>query len=82
MKVTDEWQTSTVPVVGGRLRSSMRNNDHLGMQTEMIRLDNDFVVVKAAVESQRESSLAMEQRRAKEMPNWQTRWLSWLKREP
>ncbi len=53
IKVGDEWQTRTFPVVGGRLRILHENNDHLGIQTEIIRLDNDFVVVKAAVESQR-----------------------------
>ncbi len=53
VKVGDEWQTRTFPVVGGRLRILHENNDHLGIQTEIIRLDTDFVVVKAAVESQR-----------------------------
>ncbi len=53
VKVGNEWQTRTFPVVGGRLRILHENNDHLGIQTEIIRLDNDFVVVKAAVESQR-----------------------------
>jgi hypothetical protein len=53
VKVGDEWQTRTFPVVGGRLRILHENNDHLGIQTEIIRLDPDFVVVKAAVESQR-----------------------------
>jgi hypothetical protein len=53
VKVADEWQIRTFPVVGGRLRILHENNDHLGIQTEIIRLDNDFVVVKAAVESQR-----------------------------
>ncbi len=53
VKVGDEWQTRTFPVVGGRLRILHENNDHLGIQTEIIRLENDFVVVKAAVESQR-----------------------------
>ncbi len=53
MKVNGEWQSRTFPVVGGRLRILHENNDHLGIQTEIIRLDNDFVVVKAAVESQR-----------------------------
>jgi hypothetical protein len=53
VKVGDEWQTRTFPVVGGRLRILHENNDHLGIQTEIIRLDADFVVVKAAVESQR-----------------------------
>src|SRR5271157_2780821 len=53
MKVYGEWQSRTFPVVGGRLRILHENNDHLGIETEIIRLDNDFVVVKAAVESQR-----------------------------
>ena len=53
MKVNGEWQTRTFPVVGGRLRILHENNDHLGIQTEIIRLEPDFVVVKAAVESQR-----------------------------
>jgi hypothetical protein len=53
VKVGEEWQTRTFPVVGGRLRILHENNDHLGIQTEIIRLDTDFVVVKAAVESQR-----------------------------
>ncbi len=53
VKVDNEWQIRTFPVVGGRLRILHENNDHLGIQTEIIRLDPDFVVVKAAVESQR-----------------------------
>ncbi len=53
VKVDNEWQTRTFPVVGGRLRILHENNDHLGIQTEIIRLDPDFVVVKAAVENQR-----------------------------
>ena len=53
VKVGNEWQTKVFPVVGGRLRILHENNDHLGIQTEIIRLENDFVVVKAAVESQR-----------------------------
>ncbi len=53
VKIGNEWQTRTFPVVGGRLRILHENNDHLGIQTEIIRLDPDFVVVQAAVESQR-----------------------------
>ena len=53
VKIGNEWQTRVFPVVGGRLRILCENNDHLGIQTEIIRLENDFVVVKAAVESQR-----------------------------
>jgi hypothetical protein len=53
VKVGNEWQTRTFPVVGGRLRILHENNDSLSIQTEIIRLENDFAVVKAAVESQR-----------------------------
>ncbi len=52
VKVGNEWQTRIFPVVGGRLRILHENNDNLSIQTEIVRLDNDFVVVKAAVESQ------------------------------
>lgn len=53
VKVGQEWQTRVFPVVGGRLRILHENNDHISIQTEIVRLDNDFVVIKAAVESQR-----------------------------
>ncbi len=51
VKVGNEWQTRTFPVVGGRLRILHENNDNLSIQTEIIRLENDFAVVKAAVEN-------------------------------
>ncbi|AFM28224.1 hypothetical protein [Desulfomonile tiedjei] len=53
VKVGQEWQTRVFPVVGGRLRILHESNDQISIQTEIVRLDNDFVVVKAAVESQR-----------------------------
>jgi len=53
VKVGQEWQTRVFPVVGGRLRILHENNDRISIQTEIVRLDNDFVVVRAAVESQR-----------------------------
>jgi hypothetical protein len=53
VKVGNDWQTRTFPVVGGRLRILHENNDNLSIQTEIIRLDSDFAVVKAAVESQK-----------------------------
>jgi hypothetical protein len=52
VKVGPEWQTRVFPVVGGRLRIFHETNDHVSIQTEIVRLDLDFVVVKAAVESQ------------------------------
>jgi len=51
VKVGNEWQTRTFPVVGGRLRILHENNDNLSIQTEIVRLDNDFAVIKAVVES-------------------------------
>ena len=53
VKVGQEWQTRVFPIIAGRLRIFHENNDHLSIQTEIVRLDTDFVVVKAAVESQR-----------------------------
>ena len=50
VKVGNEWQTKTFPVVGGRLRIAHESNDRLEIQTEIVRLDEDFVVVKANVE--------------------------------
>jgi hypothetical protein len=52
VKVGQEWQTRVFPIVGGRLRILHESNDHPSIQSEIVRLDNDFVVVKAAVESQ------------------------------
>jgi hypothetical protein len=53
VKVGQEWQTRVFPIIGGRLRILHESNDNLSIQTEIVRLDNDFVVVKAAIESQR-----------------------------
>ncbi len=53
VKVGNEWMTKTFPVVGGRLRILHENNDRLSIQTELLKLNADFVVVKAEVESQK-----------------------------
>jgi hypothetical protein len=53
VKVGQEWQTRVFPIIGGRLRILHENNDSLSIQTEIVRLDNDFAVVKAAVESKK-----------------------------
>lgn len=53
VKVGNEWQTRVFPIIGGRLRILHESNEHLSIQTEIVRLENDFVVVKAAVESQK-----------------------------
>jgi len=51
VKVGNEWQTRVFPIIGGRLRILHESNDRLSIQTKIVRLDNDFVVVRAAVES-------------------------------
>ncbi|MBM3300237.1 MAG: hypothetical protein FJY85_09810, partial [Deltaproteobacteria bacterium] len=53
VKVGQEWQTRVFPVVGGRLRILHENNDHISIQTDIVRMEQDFVVVRASVESQR-----------------------------
>ena len=53
VKVGQEWQTRIFPVVGGRLRILHESNDQLRIETEIVRLESDFVVVRAAIESQR-----------------------------
>ena len=53
VKIGSEWQTRIFPIIGGRLRILHENNDSLSIQTEIVRLDNDFAVVKAAVESKK-----------------------------
>jgi hypothetical protein len=53
VKVGNEWQTRVFPIIGGRLRILHESNDRLSIQTEILRMDTDFVVVRAAVESQR-----------------------------
>jgi hypothetical protein len=53
VKVGNEWQTRVFPIIGGRLRILHESNDRLSIQTEIVRLDSAFVVVKAPIEGQR-----------------------------
>jgi hypothetical protein len=53
VKVGQEWQTRIFPIIGGRLRILHESNENLSIQTEIVRLDSDFVVVRASIESQR-----------------------------
>ncbi len=46
VKVGDEWQTRTFPVVGGRLRLAHEQNDSLSLQTEMVKWDGEYAVFK------------------------------------
>jgi hypothetical protein len=51
VKVGNEWQTKVFPVVGGRLRIVHESNDHLSIETQIVKLECDFVVVRATVET-------------------------------
>jgi hypothetical protein len=51
VKIGNEWQLKTFPVVGGRLRIAHESNERLQIQTEIVRLDADLVVVKANIET-------------------------------
>jgi hypothetical protein len=53
VKVGQEWQTRIFPIISGRLRILHENNESLSIQTEIVRMDNDFAVVKATVESKK-----------------------------
>ena len=55
VKIGNEWQTRTFPVVGGRLRIVHEANQSLSIQTEIIRLEADSVVVKASVQTDKGS---------------------------
>jgi len=46
VKVDNEWQTRTFPVVGGRLRLAHEQNDNLSLQTEMVNWDGEYAVFK------------------------------------
>ncbi len=46
VKVGDQWQTRTFPVVGGRLRLAHEQNDSLSLQTEMVNWDGEYAVFK------------------------------------
>ena len=48
-KVNGEWVESCFPRVGGRLRLAHEQNERLGIQTEVIRFDETYAVVKATV---------------------------------
>ena len=53
VKVGNEWQTRTFPVVGGRLRLVHENSPQVTIQTEIVRFDLDFVGVKAMVTTEK-----------------------------
>ena len=58
---------ATFPVVGGRLRIVHEANQSLSIQTEIIRLEADSVVVKASVQTDKGSFTVQAQRQLNEM---------------
>src|SRR5271157_2616474 len=48
VKVGDEWQTRTFPVVGGRLRLAHEENQTLNLQTEMVNWDGQYAIFKCS----------------------------------
>src|SRR5208337_4500598 len=46
VKVDNEWQTRTFPVVGGRLRLAHEENQTLNLQTEMVNWDGQYAIFK------------------------------------
>ena len=46
VKVGNEWQTRTFPVVGGRLRLAHEGNGKLSLQTKLVTWNGDFAVFK------------------------------------
>ena len=53
VKVGNEWQTKTFPIIGGRLRIVHETNSRLSIDTEVIKLEPDFAVVRATLESEK-----------------------------
>ena len=53
VKVGSEWQTRVFPIIGGRLRIIHELNSRLSITTEIVRLESDFAVVKATMESEK-----------------------------
>jgi hypothetical protein len=46
VKVGNEWQTKTFPIVAGRLRLAHEDNQSLNLQTELVNWDGKYAVFK------------------------------------
>ncbi len=46
VKIGNEWQTRTFPVVGGRLRLAHEGNKSLSLETELVSWDGQYAVFK------------------------------------
>ncbi len=53
VKVGNEWQTKVFPIIGGRLRIIHETSGHLSIATEILKLEPDFAVVRATLESEK-----------------------------
>lgn len=51
VKVGNEWQTRTFPVIGGRLRLAHDDNQSLNLQTELVNWDGQYAVFKCCAET-------------------------------
>ena len=51
VKINGDWQTRVFPVVGARLRIIHESNDQLSIRTKVIKLEPDFVVIRAAAKT-------------------------------
>jgi hypothetical protein len=48
IKVGNEWQTKTFPIIGGRLRLAHEGNERLSIQTELVRLEQQAPVPRVS----------------------------------
>lgn len=46
VKVNNQWETRTFPIIGGRLRLAHEQNDNLSLQTELVSWDGQYAVFK------------------------------------
>ena len=55
VKVGNEWQTKSFPIVGGRLRLAHEENDNLSLATEMVSWDGQYAVFRCLAETRKGS---------------------------
>jgi hypothetical protein len=53
VKVGNDWQTKVFPIIGGRLRIIHETCSRLNIATEILKLEPDFAVVRATLESEK-----------------------------
>jgi hypothetical protein len=53
VKVGNEWQTKVFPIIGGRLRIIHETSSRINIATEILKLEPDFAVVRATLESEK-----------------------------